>query len=136
MALFIELVDELDTRDRLMVTLTEGCGSTLMTHMLRRARRWVHKNRGLKMRIERPYVGAKCRAARQLAGLLAAHLSQPGRAAILGTPSHWTVAREIADDKILLFDSNDRTFMWVHGARVSDLVDRLHLPGTFLISSK
>jgi hypothetical protein len=135
-ALFAELIDELATCDSLVPALSEGCDAKLIARMLRRAKRWLRTNRGVKLRIERPYARRKRRARRKLVPLLTTHLSQLGRAAIIGTTDHWTVARDIAADKVLLFDSNGRTFMWVHRARASKLAERLHLPDTFLLSSR
>jgi hypothetical protein len=133
-ALFAELVDELAARDRLVQALTEGCSSRLLARLLQRAARWLHRHHGWTLPFERPFTGRKRLAPRELLGVLSAHLGQAGKVAIIDTGDHWTVAWAITNDRLLLFDSNGRTFKWLKKVSGRPLAERLHLAGTFLLS--
>jgi hypothetical protein len=135
-ALFAELVDELAARDRLVQTLIEGCSSRLLARLLQRAALWLHRHHGLKLQIERPFTGRKPLAARELLPVLSAHLGQAGTVAIIDTGEHWTVAQATTRSKLLLFDSNGRTFMRLKKVHGRPLAERLHRAGTFLLTSK
>jgi hypothetical protein len=107
-ALFALLVRELDERHRLRKVVTSGMGSRLITRLLRGAGRWLHDELGLQLEVKRPF--RKKDAPGHCLELLAAHLQEPGTAAIVATEEHWTVAQAVGSKRLRLFDSNGRVY--------------------------
>jgi hypothetical protein len=134
-ALFAVLVHQLDERGRLRKVVTSGMGTRLVARLLRSAGGWLQDEHELQLEVKRPL--RKRDAPGHCLELLAAHLEEPGTAAIVATEEHWTVAQAVGSKRLQLFDSNGRVYfrlMVAHGADGKEQVcPSLLLPGTFLL---
>ena len=129
--LFASLVGSLAARGRLQRVLTEGSGCKIVARALTQADRWLGKQYDLGLRSHRPFRRRKDHDRTDAARILAEHLAQPGQAAIVATPEHWTVATAMIGRRLQLFDSSGRSFM--RSTSQGEVIERLWLKATFLL---
>ncbi len=134
-ALFEVLARKLDKRGWLRAVITAGMGIRLVAKLLRWARRWLRDKHELVLEVQKPF--RKRDDPGHCLDALAAHLAQPGTAAIVGTADHWTVVQAIGSKRLVLFDSNGRAYFRLaitsDDAGKQQVRSPLVLPGTFLL---
>lgn len=137
--LFSELVAELATTGRLLEVVTEGSTNGVMGKLLRAASAWLRDNYNARLSYHRPFKHGAERGRRSFVDHLAKHLIEPHTAAIValnGDPGHWTVVRTVTTKgSLVLFDSDDRTFVRFGSTRNSSLQLRLSPRDLYLISA-
>src|SRR3954453_5531759 len=103
--LFAALVAELADIGRLRVAVTDGTGK--VGRLARRAGCWLRDEHGLELEVMGPLTKrggpAPARSLRPVTG----PPGRPGTAAIVATDDHWTVARAVSGQRLVLFDSYD-----------------------------
>ena len=90
-------------------SVIDGINSVQLSHLLRCGSGWLANNRGLHMNVVRPFYRRPRVATRVITRRLAAHLDEPGTAAIIGVDPplrHWTVVTRVARTRLVLFDSS------------------------------
>jgi hypothetical protein len=128
-------VHKLEKRGWLYDVVTAGMGTRLVGRLLRWAGQWLRDEHELVLEARKPF--RKRDDPGHCIQLLATHLAEPGTAAIVGTVDHWTVAQAIGSKRIILFDSNGRTYFRLaitfDDAGKQQVQSQVVLPGTFLL---
>lgn len=106
--LFGALLSTLLTGNRGLHPIWEGVREKELVQLLQAASAWLTKHRSLHLSFNRPPRGKSRGATSELNKSLAAHLSKPGTASIIGTyhpDLHWSVVTTTAPDRLMLCDS-------------------------------
>jgi hypothetical protein len=112
--LFIALLTVLFERHKQARPIADGVSSVDLSHVLRRSAAWLKAQRGLDLAVTRPFYQYRRVRLPRIAAHLAAHLSEPGRSAIIGIEPpwhHWTVVIGVTLNRLNLFDSGGSIHM-------------------------
>jgi hypothetical protein len=132
-ALFATLIADLAAKDLLEAVVANGAGLGGVARCVRHARMWLREEYGVELAVERPFTGQRRNWPTPPLTILRDHLQEPGRAAIVCTFFHWTVAHAVSRSTLRIFDSSGGSALRVTPIDETTC-EPLFLPGTFLLS--